>query len=145
MQTVGILNNNQFSEVLAGHTSDNHVVTSVLFSTVTYTLFLQALVDFEQQKHQKGRPAITIPETQLALLLEHHFTLADIARMLQVSPRTVRRRIIQYGLEEEASYSELTDSQLDEITRNFVHEHPYSGLRSYGGFLRSAGLRIQQT
>ena len=65
--------------------------------------------------------------------------------MLQVSPRTVRRRIIQYGLEEDASFSELTDSQLDEITRGFVHDHPHSGQRSYWGFLRSAGLRIQQT
>ena len=64
--------------------------------------------------------------------------------MLQVSPRTIRRRIVQFGLEDRASHSQLSDNQLDEITRHFIHSHPHSGRRNYEGFLRFAGLWIQQ-
>ena len=59
---------------------------------------VQAAVDQSTVQHRRGRPAIDIPEEQLEMLLEHHFTEADIARMMQVSPRTIRRRIIQYIL-----------------------------------------------
>ena len=55
--------------------------------------------------HVKGRPQIPIGEEQLVTLLELPFPNVDIATMLQVSPRTVRRRIIQYGLQEEASFT----------------------------------------
>ena len=103
---------------------------------------VQAAVDQSTVQHRRGRPAIDIPEEQLELLLEHHFTEADIARMMQVSPRTIRR-IIQYGFETFTTYSDISDSGLDEITTNFVQSHPYSGKCSYQGFLCSAGLHIQ--
>ena len=38
------------------------------------------------------------------------------------------------------TYSDISDSGLDEITTHFVQSHPYSGKCS----LRSAGLHIQQ-
>ena len=79
------------------------------------------------------------------MLLEHHFTVTDIAHMLHVSPRTNRRRVLQYGLESTTMYSDMSDDQFDEITVQYVHTHPYCGRRSYQGFLRSAGVRIQQT
>ena len=61
-----------------------------------------------------------------------------------MSPRTIRRRIIQYGLEDAASHSSMPDTQLDEITRSFVYQHPHGGRRSYAGYLRSLGFHIQQ-
>ena len=64
---------------------------------------VQNHVDEEYLWHVKGRPQIPISEEQLVTLLEIHFPNVDIANMLQVSPRTVRRRIIQYGLQEEAT------------------------------------------
>ena len=41
----------------------------------------------EQRKlrQRRGRPAIDVPEEQLAMLLEHHFSMADIAHMMNVS------------------------------------------------------------
>lgn len=77
--------------------------------------------------------------------LEHQFSIADIARMVSVSARTARRRMLQYGLESSTAYSTLTDSQLDEITSQFVHNNRYSGRVSYQGLLRSVGLRVQQS
>ena len=105
----------------------------------------QEAADKKKLARRRGRPALDIPEDQLSMLLEHHFSIADIARMMNVSARTVRRRILQYGLESYTEYSALTDSQLDEITSQFVHANPFSGRVSYQGFLRSTGLRVQQS
>ena len=55
----------------------------------------------------------------------------------------MRRRIVEFGLEEMRQYSTLSDSQLDEITSEFVHNNPNSGQISYDGFLRGRGLHIQ--
>lgn len=57
-------------------------------------------------------------EEQLSLLLSFQLSPTDIAGMLQVSTRTVRNRIKQYGLEELAEYSSLSDVDLDAITEN---------------------------
>ena len=86
----------------------------------------------------RGRPLISIPEDQLSALLEYNCTVTDIARMLRVSPRTVRRRIIQYGLENETTFTPVSDSQLDEISTEFVRCFP----DSFQELLRSAGLRV---
>ena len=64
--------------------------------------------------------------------------------MLMVSPRTVRRRIIQYGLEDLATFRDISDSDLDEIASDFHHNSPNSGFRSLEGFLRSRGIRVQR-
>ena len=59
---------------------------------------VQAEVDRRVIHRGRGRPAIDIPEDQLVMLLEHHFTVTDIAHMLHVSPRTIRRRVLSMGL-----------------------------------------------
>ena len=121
---------------------DGQTLTAILSEIVTS---VQAAIDQERVRQRRGRPSIDIPEEQLEMLLEQHFTEADIARMLQVSPRTIRRRIIQYGLENITAYSDVSDSELDEITTHFVQSHPYCGKNSYQGFLRSAGMHVQQS
>ena len=92
----------------------------------------------------RGRPLIPIPEEQLELLLSFSFSPHSIANMLQVSAKTVYRRISEYGLLEMHEYSTLDDTELDVLTEDFVHYHPNSGQISYDGFLRAKGLRIQR-
>ena len=115
----------------------------------------QAVVDVVQavQNHHdilqrtarpRGRPQIHISEEQLAMLLELHFSIRDMAAMLQVSPDTVRRRIHQFGLQGLTGYSDMTDGDLDTITREYVETHPNSGSRLYAGYLRSRGLRVRR-
>ena len=73
------------------------------------------------------------------------FKIASIANMLQVSTKAIRRRIVQYGLEEDADFSAVSDSQLDHITQQFVTNLPHCGERSFDGYLRQMGrLRIQR-
>ena len=105
---------------------------------------IQDLADEHQRRHITGRPEIPISEEHLAVLLEYGFTIRVIVDMHKVSPRTIRRRIIQYGLDGELLFSNLSDSWLDDITQQFVHTHPLSGQRSLDGYLRGIGLRVQR-
>ena len=60
---------------------------------------VQAEVDRRRLRRRRGRCMIEVPEDQLETLLEYRFSTTDIARMLNVSTRTIRRRVLQYGLE----------------------------------------------
>ena len=59
-------------------------------------------------------------------------------------PQTVRR-IIQYGLQEEASFTVPSDADLDAITGQFVDTHPNSGERDHllDSYVRGQRLRIK--
>ena len=96
----------------------------------------------EGSRSMRGRPSIEIPEEQLCLLLSFDFKVKDIANMLQVSPTTIRRRICQYGIEEEAGFTEISDAQLNHIAHQFIIHHPNCGERSFHGYLRQMGLRV---
>ena len=83
---------------------------------------------------------IPISEEQLLSLLELQFSDCDMADLLQVSPRTIRRRIVRFGLQEYVSFSEIDCLELDAITSQFVHTHPNSGVTLFAGFLRWLGV-----
>ena len=68
---------------------------------------VQAEVDRMTFQRRRGRPAVDISEEQITMLLEHGFTQSDIARMMNVSARTIRRRINQFGLESLTLHSDL--------------------------------------
>ena len=85
---------------------------------------------------------IHIDEKPVLLLLSFCFSCADIANMLKVSPKTIRRRIVQYGLEESASYSSISDTELHAITAEFVHTHPNGGQRTFER--RGLDIRIRK-
>ena len=62
-----------------------------------------------------GRPPYDIPQSQLEALIELGFSYAAIARMLNVSPRTLRRCRAEFGLPAGRLYSEISDHQLDQL------------------------------
>ena len=95
-------------------------------------------------RHIRGRPQIPIQEEQLEFLLELHLSSSELARFFCVSTQTITRRIIQYGLDEMTSYSDLPNEALGEITMHFVGTHPNSGGRSLAGFLRGMRLKVQR-
>lgn len=91
-----------------------------------------------------GRPPFDIPPSQLAHLLEKRFKVPDIAEILQVSVRTVRRRMSAYSLSVSNLYSTLTDQQLDGIVQDIQHHFPTCGNRQMMGHLLARGIRVQQ-
>ena len=91
-----------------------------------------------------GRPSFDIPCAQLLHLIENRFSVLQIASMLGVSIRTIRRRMSAFGLSIRAQYSDISDSDLDQIVREVQQQFPTCGNRQMQGHLLARGYRIQQ-
>ena len=92
----------------------------------------------------EGRPRVNIPRTQLACMLEKNFTVPQIAGILRVSVRTIRRRMSEYGLSVHALYSQITDIELDIIVTGVQSQFPMCGNRQMQGHFLARGIRVQQ-
>ena len=93
-----------------------------------------------------GRPLLQISEEQLeALHSNAGFRWNDVARILNVSSRTLRRRRHELGMQVEGrQYSELLDDQLDGIVGELLGRTPSAGLRLVQGSLNQQGLVVQR-
>lgn len=92
----------------------------------------------------RGRPKLDIPREQLECLLRYGFTGTEIARMLGVCDKTVYRRLESFGLSMSETYSTISDSELDFIVGNIVHQFPNSGYKAMRGHLALRGIKIQE-
>ena len=72
-----------------------------------------------------GRPCYDIPRSQLEGLSDIGFSYTSIARLLYVSPRTIRRRRQEYGLPVGAVYCVITDQELDGVIMNILQVSIY--------------------
>ena len=112
-------------------------------------IILQELTAIEDDmqissRRNVGRPAIRITEPELRNLLELHFSQVEIAKLYGCCARTIRRRILEYGLQEIIKYSYIDDQDLDNIVVNFVADFPCAGQKTLAGFLYSQGYHIQR-
>lgn len=88
----------------------------------------------------RGRPRYAIEKSQLEFLRGKHFTWVQIARLLNVSTRTLRRRRDELGIIDE----HISDEELRlamEMVRNVT---PNIGQTRMMGALRSQGIRVQR-
>ena len=92
-----------------------------------------------------GRPSFAVTPAQLSFLIETGFSVPQIADMIGVSVRTVRRRMSEFGLSIRAQYSTITDSELDGVVHEIKTQFPMCGNRQMQGHLLSRGYRIQQS
>ena len=73
------------------------------------------------------------------------FTWKNISEMLLVSRWTIRRRVIEYGIQEITGYSDISDEELDTIIQQFIGQHgSLVGCSIVSGHLRSLARRIQR-
>ena len=91
-----------------------------------------------------GRPKFDIPQQQLSFLVESGFTGPQIASILGVSLRTVRRRMVDYGLSMSDEYADILDSDLEHLVMEIKAEFPTCGQKQMMGHLKSRGYRVQQ-
>lgn len=91
-----------------------------------------------------GRPRIEITEAELLNLLELQFTQVEIAKLYGCSPRTIRRRILEYDFEHLVRFSDISDQQLDELVTQFVNAFPCAGQKTLAGYLQSKTYHIQR-
>lgn len=91
-----------------------------------------------------GRPQYMISQNTIELLIGASFTVSQIADMLSVSVRMLRRRMSDYELLVRATYSTIFLQQLDTVISSIQQKFPLCGYRQMIGHLRAQGLRVQQ-
>ena len=94
---------------------------------------------------ERGIPKITIKYEQLFYLLDNQFSCADIARMLNVSVRTVRRRMLELGLVQRSFYTHVDEQTLDDKVRRICIEFPKIGYRRLMDEFSRQGIRVSRT
>lgn len=94
---------------------------------------------------RRGRPKYNITRHQLNVLLEMQFTVPQIAQLLQVSCRTIFRRLSEFNLSVTGLYSTIRDADLDELVVSSLQEHPNIGYRMMRSRLSVRGVHIQES
>ncbi|KAK1218916.1 hypothetical protein PQX77_014961 [Marasmius sp. AFHP31] len=92
---------------------------------------------------KRGRPR-KVPNKALlteAMQPSRRITKALYARKIGVSTRTLTTYMKNFGIE--YKFSEITDKELDSITREVQHTRPGTGRRYLAGHLASAGIKVQ--
>ena len=93
----------------------------------------------------RGRPKYVVAQEQLEFLIEGHFSVPEISKLLGVSTRTVERRMSEYGLNIRQSYSQINDSDLDGVLNGILKDVPNSGYKRKTGLSLARGIRLQQS
>ena len=115
-----------------------------MYSEGNHTGFFSPIEGDQTRRTNRGRPRFDVSKEQLSKLLELGFSASTISAMLSVSVRTIGRRMAEYSLSVCATYSDISDDELDTVIRGLIQEFPSSGYRMMDGYLRGRGLRIQQ-
>ena len=89
-----------------------------------------------------GRPAYNITKDQIVQLKETGMNWKSIADFLGISERTLHRRRIKFGIE--PSFSNISDSDLDQTINAILHLTPYSGESYIMGSLKGRGVHVQR-
>ena len=80
---------------------------------------------------------------KLTMLIEHRFSVPQIAEMFGVSVSTLRRRMTEYALSISATYSSINDEELDALVGEIQVMFPMCGNRRMLGHLLARGVRVQ--
>ena len=92
----------------------------------------------------RGRPAYYITKDQLHFLVSSGFNVPQIASLLNVGKRTIERRLHEFNISLNTTFSLISNDDLDAVVRDIVNEFPNVGSRQLQGFLRARGYNIQQ-
>ena len=92
----------------------------------------------------RGRPAFQISKDILQMFIDNKFTINSMAKMLQVSESTIKRRLHLYELSISSTYSNLSNEALDVIVRDILDLFPKTGYKRMIGFLMARGHRVQE-
>ena len=139
----------------AGYPCGGDVIDSLRALKITLDQFQQHLnhsdglrgalsSNIHQSQRQRGRPKLNIRKEQLEYLLDLDFSVATIARLYNVSKRTMHRRMSEYGFSISSRYTEISDDDLDETVREVLRKFPRTGYQRMMGFLRERNIRIQE-
>ena len=89
-----------------------------------------------------GRPRLMVPD-ELDYLVQNNFKSTAIAKMYGVSTSTVKRWLKDFGLSTRILYSDMDNSELDDLVRKILDNHPGIGYRSVKAHLSTSGHQVQ--
>ncbi|XP_060784626.1 uncharacterized protein LOC132891580 [Neoarius graeffei] len=111
--------------------------------TINTEIDQEKVTALSMEQGARGRPKTLISDEQISSLLELSFPVPTIADLLGVSIRTVRRRMEEFNLSVRASYSNLSNEQLDGIVSEIKTRMPRAGYRMMKGALEAEGHKVQ--
>ena len=88
-----------------------------------------------------GRPKIELDRDSVTYLLALNFKAVDIAEILEVSTKTLSRRLHDWGL---SKYTSISDAELEEVVRGIKAKHPNDGEVMMQTHLISRGIYVQR-
>ena len=94
-------------------------------------------------RSRSGAPQFDIPKSVLEHLMENGFKIGEISKLLNVSERTIYRRMVKYELSQHA-FSLLTDDNLDAHVKTIINEFPSCGENMIMQILRQKGTNVQR-
>ena len=77
----------------------------------------------------KGAPKYQISQQRLEFYVANGLTIKLIAEMLQVSPRTVKRRLLDFGIKFSGKFPVISDEELDREAELILAEFPNSSYK----------------
>ena len=89
-----------------------------------------------------GRPAFKLAKEQIEQLWDTGMNWKEIANFLGVSARTLHRKRIEYGIEQ--NFSEISDADLDKQVQEVLQLTPYSGESYIRGSLQGRNIHVQR-
>uniref|UniRef100_A0AAZ1Y4I5 Integrase core domain-containing protein n=1 Tax=Oreochromis aureus TaxID=47969 RepID=A0AAZ1Y4I5_OREAU len=90
-----------------------------------------------------GRPNYNVSPVQLQILTEMFLSITQIAKLLGISVRTVKRRLHEYGISIKQCYSTTSDEELDNLVSSIKTRTPHVGYRMMKGMLQAMGHHVQ--
>lgn len=75
----------------------------------------------------RGRPKYLLTKPQLEYYLENDFNIPKIAEMVSVSQSTIKRRLIDFGLSIQSTYTLISDPKLDRNIGEIISKNPNCG------------------
>uniref|UniRef100_A0A3B3I2C7 Integrase core domain-containing protein n=1 Tax=Oryzias latipes TaxID=8090 RepID=A0A3B3I2C7_ORYLA len=102
-----------------------------------------ALTPVQTVSGARGQPMYVVEKDRLVELIALNLQVKSIRRLQGISTRTVHRRMTEFGLSVNQTYSNLTDEELDDSIRIIKTENPTAGYRMVKGRLRSMGINVQ--
>ena len=122
-------------------------LSAFLDAVTELTGHLQSFVETEIESYPSATRTCNGNTTRLDISAEHliyliecGFNLKDIAKFFNCSSKTIQRRIAEYGIQDTWSFTNVSQTDLDEIASLYIRLHPRAGYRSFQAFLCSQGL-----
>ncbi|XP_076830250.1 uncharacterized protein LOC143476134 [Brachyhypopomus gauderio] len=136
-------------EVILDRLGDIEAFTNMQVNTVVWRNLrevverLRSGLGAMENRPVRGRPRLDVDEEAMMTCTRYGMTAQKIAGLFDVSERTVRRRMEEFGLRVSDFYSDISDADLDHTVEEIQRLYPNSGYRMLHGHLRSRGLRVQ--